>query len=318
MWTQVDGWARTEATVDVFERNKACLMDLTTAWLYGLGNGTDFLGDCTAAKAVLGAFKEQAAAFFWRSEFWGTSKLMQWIDVHLVPQAAHRSQHLINEWNSAMCKRAFSCVTQQSLTRELVESTVVRPLIYTQLRRSLKYSNLPLEELEATLSTELLDHLLASHDATGITLTYLMHQLSHRRTLQRALREELRHCTPAGLAHLFQGDLDTLPLLDAVLMETLRLHSANPGPWPRRVPGKGCRVGPFDSIPGKTVVSASSYTLHRNAAIFPHPEEWRTERWLEATKEELTEMNRWFWAFGSGARMCIGRYFAVHSKLSSC
>ena len=168
------------------------------------------------------------------------------------------------------------------------------------------------EEVEVTLSRELLDHLVASHDASGITLTYLMHELSQRRALQRALRQEL-HYIASDSVPFAQRDLDTLPLLDAILMETLRLYSANPGPWPRRVPAPGCRVGPFSNIPTGTIVSASSYTLHRNAAVFSQPEQWRPERWLDASVEKRSEMMRWFWAFGSGARMCLGKHFAVQS-----
>ena len=58
MRTQVRAWAQKQVTVDVLERNKACLMDLTTAWLYGLGNGTNFLSDQTVAEQVLGAFNK--------------------------------------------------------------------------------------------------------------------------------------------------------------------------------------------------------------------------------------------------------------------
>lgn len=38
---------------------------------------------------------------------------------------------------------------------------------------------------------------------------------------------------------------------------------------------------------------------------------WRPERWLEVTQDERDEMMRWFWAFGSGGRMCIGNNLAV-------
>ncbi len=237
MRSQVDAWAREHATVNVLEKNKACLMDLTTAWLYGLGNGTDLMTDGAAADQVLGAFKLGSAGFFWRSEFSGIMKLIEWFGLHLVPQAAYQSRQLIGEWNSAMCKMAS----------------------------------------------------------------------------KRALREELCRSTASSPATFTQRELHNLPLLDAVLMETLRLHSANPGSWPRRVPVTGCRLGPYSNIPAGTVVSASSYSLHRNGEIFPQPEEWRPKRWLDVSSEKHSEMMRWFWAFGSGARMCLGRYFAIQS-----
>ena len=63
-----------------------------------------------------------------------------------------------------------------------------------------------------------------------------------------------------------------------------------------------------------------SYCLHRNPEVFPEPEIWRPERWLiDQTSPEYKEMLRWFWAFGSGGRMCIGSHLAVQEiKLIVC
>lgn len=232
------------------------------------------------------------------------------------PTHPPRAGHLIEEWNVAMCRMAYDRMTHQSSTTcgEVNSTTTSYPLFYTNLRHRLEASDLRSGELEATLSRELLDHLVASHDASGLTLTYLMHMLSQRKPLQRALRDELRHSTASESAPCTQRDINTLQLLNAILMQTLRLYSANPGPWPRGVPAAGCQVGPFPNIPADAVVSASSYTLHRNAAVFPQPEQWRLERWLDAGVERRSEMMmRWFWACGSGARVCIGRYFAIQS-----
>ena len=306
--TEVHAWARDDATVDVLEKNKACLMDVTSAWLFGLSLGTNFLQDPIAADLFFNPFKQSSSGFFWRSEFPKATKCLQRIGIHLVPRAAYHSRRVVQKWCSATCEAAF-----ESMARHPYPD---RPLVYTQFRRSLEQSHLPVNKLEATLSAELLDHLVASHDVSGITLTYLMHELSRRRPLQRSLKEEISKLPgpdSASLAHR----IDTLPLLDAILMETLRLHSANPGPWPRRTPASGCRIGDFSNIPANTIISASSYSLHRNPAVFPQPEEWLPERWLDATAENRKEMMRWFWAFGSGARLCLGSHFAVRSTFGA-
>jgi cytochrome P450 len=49
----------------------------------------------------------------------------------------------------------------------------------------------------------------------------------------------------------------------------------------------------------------SPYTLHRNADVFPDPLVFNPERWLGNSKD-VAEMKKWFWAFSSGGRMCIG------------
>ena len=100
-------------------------------------------------------------------------------------------------------------------------------------------------------------------------------------------------------------------------METLRLHQAIPGSEPRVSPadGSGVLVGGH-RVPAGVRVSAQAYSLHRNPDAFPRPEEWCPERWLEDEGGPLGligsgKKGRWFWAFGSGGRRCVGSNFAM-------
>lgn len=116
--------------------------------------------------------------------------------------------------------------------------------------------------------------------------------------------------------------IDALPFLEACLLETLRLNAPIPGPQPR-TPTSPSQLslgvgGQTVIIPPDTRVSAQAYSLHRNPDVFPDPERWDPERWLidesaprEDEEERLKEMHRWFWAFGSGGRMCFGSNFAL-------
>lgn len=309
---EVHAWARDGAIVDVLEMNKACLMDLTTAWLYGLSNGTNFLRDSAAAKQFFTVFQKGIAGSFWRSEFHTTTKFLSLIGIHLVPRDTKPSRRILERWTSTLCDAAFNTMAQQSSANGGTDPADP-PVVYSQLRQSLERSDVRSEDMNAVLCVELLDHVVASHDVTGVTLTWIMYELSQRPSWQSALRKELLESAAhdsVPVAHR----IDSLPLLDAIMMETMRLRSANPGPWPRRTPARGCRIGRFADIPSGTVVSASTYTLHRNAAVFPEPEQWRPERWLNASTEQRKEMMRWFWAFGSGARICTGNHFAIYSK----
>lgn len=194
------------------------------------------------------------------------------------------------------------------------EESADYPLIYNILRRALEQPKMPQDEKEPALAAELLDHAVASHDVTGITLTYLMYELSRNQELQHQLRLELNTSKNKPAACLTARELDSLPLLDAIVLETLRVHSANPGPWPRVTHTTGIRVGSYTDIPAGTTISASSWTLHQNAEVYPHPESWSPERWLDIDPETRSKMMKWFWPFGSGTRMCIGRHFAIYGK----
>jgi cytochrome P450 len=152
--------------------------------------------------------------------------------------------------------------------------------------------------------------------------------------VQSALQAELRSLDPplrfppSSSSSSSTGKLlpsakavDALPLLQATLQETLRLRAAIPGPEPRVTPVGGCVLGPTGEyrVPGGVRVSAQAHSLHRNGEVFVNPESWEPERWLKhAGDEGLREMNRWFWAFGSGGRMCVGSNLAIYREYSPC
>lgn len=122
-------------------------------------------------------------------------------------------------------------------------------------------------------------------------------------------------------------EVDALPILHAILMETLRLHAPIPGIQPRVTPAVtgGTTLGTgaytYSRIPAGVRVQASAHALHRNKTAFPNPELFQYERWLDS-KESVAETKdengvtkeRAYWAFGSGGRMCLGSNFAIHGN----
>lgn len=61
-----------------------------------------------------------------------------------------------------------------------------------------------------------------------------------------------------------------------------------------------------ERIPGNFTVSVPTYAVHRDPEIFPDPETFRPERWLE-DDEKVRNMRAVFISFSSGARACIRR-----------
>ncbi len=74
-------------------------------------------------------------------------------------------------------------------------------------------------------------------------------------------------------------DLQNLPVLNAIIWETLRRHPAVPVPLPRIVPKGGAPVaGRF--LPAGTAVGVLTCGLQRTAAVFPDGDAWDPQRWL--------------------------------------
>lgn len=162
------------------------------------------------------------------------------------------------------------------------------------------------------LASEILDHFIAGAEAPRTTHTYIEWELSKRPAMQARLRKELQSLRNEELFFDFRR-VDSLPLLDAILTETLRVYTPTPGPQHRLTPPEGMELhGLF--IPGGVQISASLAVLHHNPIVFPKPDEWDPDRWLRANQAELDEMRRWYWPFNKGARICIGKDFTLIGK----
>jgi hypothetical protein len=158
------------------------------------------------------------------------------------------------------------------------------------------------------IASECADHLLAGIDTTSDTLMFLIWALSRpeNQTYQEKLKAEVRKIPESSLNEkgIPTADAcDKLPYLDAIIKETLRLYAPLPASEPRSLPSAATIDGYL--IPARTVVSMSPFSLHRNSTVFPEPLEFDPERWF-GEEEEVAEMKKWFWAFSSGGRMCIG------------
>lgn len=157
------------------------------------------------------------------------------------------------------------------------------------------------------IASECADHLLAGIDTTADTLMFLIWALSRPQNLhiQKRLIAELRtmkeDAIEDGVPRL--DAIDKLPYLDAVIRETLRLYAPLPASEPRSI-SSPCMIDGY-VVPARTVVNMSPYSLHRNAEVFPEPLKFDPDRWL-GPANQVAVMNKWFWAFSSGGRMCIG------------
>ncbi|KAJ5127258.1 hypothetical protein N7448_008037 [Penicillium atrosanguineum] len=143
--------------------------------------------------------------------------------------------------------------------------------------------------------------IVAGSDTTAVTLTYLIWVVLSHPSLRLQIEEEL-----ISLGGDYdEADLESLPVLNATITETLRLYGAAPGSLPRTVPEGGVTLSGY-YIPAGTTVSTQSYTIHRDPTLFPNPERFDPARWLPGDSEASEQARMALSPFGAGSRTCLG------------
>ncbi|KAH8897597.1 benzoate 4-monooxygenase cytochrome p450 [Thozetella sp. PMI_491] len=171
---------------------------------------------------------------------------------------------------------------------------------FTLLSR-MKNPKLGLHDIE--MAAECMDHMAAGIETTGDTLCWLMWQISQPEF--HYVQERLH----AEFEKLGDVPFDQFPYLDAVVKEGLRVFPSIPMSLPRVVPKGGRSIDGY-WLPEGTIVSCQSYTMHRwDEDVFPEPDRFRPERWLDVESEP--DRNRIFFAFSNGGRGCLGRHLAM-------
>ncbi|KAF3761798.1 cytochrome P450 [Cryphonectria parasitica EP155] len=315
--------------VDVYSLFLAVVMDFISAYIWGISRSTNFVQNKGYREHWLELYKSRNDYGFFPQELPRLTAFCKRFGVSLYPGWVDAANKELAAWNTLLCEQTSDHLTAASRASKdeasADDAVVMRALINgidkeeaANGEKSLLYHTSILQR-DLSIQSELWDHVLAGQETAGLTLTYLTWRMCQRPELQAQLREELLTVQPT--ARVEQGrdrslpdpkKLDSLPLLHAIVMETMRLHAPIPGPQPREVPYPSAKLGPY-TIPGGVRIAAAAHTLHRDEGVFARPEEWDPTRWLNETDQDSRRaMNRQFWAFSSGGRMCIGSNFAVH------
>jgi cytochrome P450 len=147
------------------------------------------------------------------------------------------------------------------------------------------------------LRDEMMTLLVAGHETTATTLSWLFWRLTQHPEIQDKLRAEI-NAGPMDPTRILQ-----LPYLDAVIKETLRLNPIIPfvARWvvePVTIAGH--------TIPKNVMIAPCIFLSHRRADHWPEPERFHPERFLD---KRLSGNE--FFPFGGGSRRCIGMAFAL-------
>ncbi|KXN88975.1 hypothetical protein AN958_06437 [Leucoagaricus sp. SymC.cos] len=166
--------------------------------------------------------------------------------------------------------------------------------------------------------SECMGHLIAGSDTSSISLSYFFWELSRRPDILKKLQIEIDEVMADSRAIPDILVLQELPYLNAFIKEGLRVYTAAPSLLERVVPNSTAKNGARDEIfdlmgyalPPGTVVSTQAWSMHRDPSVFPSPDAFLPERWLECSQTELTNMNQHMMPFGTGTRVCGGQNLA--------
>lgn len=159
-------------------------------------------------------------------------------------------------------------------------------------------------------------NMIAGSDTTAISLRSIFYYLLKNPPTMEKLLAELSEQSKAGNftrddALVRWEEVRSLPYLSAVINEGLRCHPAAGLTLERVVPAGGAQLaGHF--LPGGTLVGCSAWVVHRDTSVFgENPDEFRPERWIEASPERQALMQSCLFSFGSGSRTCIGKNISL-------
>jgi cytochrome P450 len=158
----------------------------------------------------------------------------------------------------------------------------------------------PLDDRE--VRDALITILIAGHDTTALALAWALAEIVPRPDVVDRLTDELKRVTGGGPPEA--QNLQALEYLDGSIRESLRLR-----PVALFVVRKTVR--PFAAggrvYPPGVVLCPCSYLVHRRDDLYPEPDLFRPERFLE----RKFAPHEWF-PFGGGNRVCLGMPFALY------
>ncbi|KAK0617727.1 cytochrome P450 [Immersiella caudata] len=175
-----------------------------------------------------------------------------------------------------------------------------------------KEGKLPEEEMTMyRLSGEGFNFLLAGTETTAASLTVITYHLLAQPAIYNCLMTDLEGLAPSNLKWT---ELEQRPYLWALIQESLRMM---PG-----VSHRSARIARHEDlvytsqdgntewvIPRGTPIGMTSMINHWDTGLFPNPNEFIPDRFLEDGKPNY-KLAKYLIAFGKGSRSCIGENLA--------
>ncbi|KAI4171236.1 MAG: hypothetical protein LQ343_004442 [Gyalolechia ehrenbergii] len=179
----------------------------------------------------------------------------------------------------------------------------------------------PTSTSQEDVDAELLLLMIATPDTTSAFICASIDNILHAPAIHSRVVSEVKTFVSQHKLHspvASYAEIKRIPYLTACIWEAARLCPSIPVVIPRRVSPGGLWVSGY-YIPEGTSIGASPSVINRDVGIFgPQTDQFRPERWLERTDEEVAKMHKFLFSWGFGARQCAGKDLALMMTFKVC
>ncbi|RPD74082.1 cytochrome P450 [Lentinus tigrinus ALCF2SS1-7] len=221
-------------------------------------------------------------------------------------------------------KRAALERGDEGLKQQLGEGKDIMSILLRANLTANVEDRLPEDQLIGQMSTLT----IAAMDTTSNALSMILYLLAKHPSAQARLRQEIVDAQAGGKeSRLGYDDLVSLPYLDAVCRETLRLYAPAPFrfretredvvlPLSAPIRGRDGKMITEIPLPKDTTILVGVMSSNTSKALWGDDAyEWKPERWLSPLPEAVTEAKipgvySHLMTFWGGGRACIGFKFS--------
>eukprot|EP00924_Labyrinthula_sp_SR-Ha-C_P012553 augustus_masked-scaffold_10-processed-gene-10.47-mRNA-1 protein AED:0.38 eAED:0.38 QI:0/-1/0/1/-1/1/1/0/533 len=181
--------------------------------------------------------------------------------------------------------------------------------------------NLQERQMEDDMLRDLiLNATIAGRDTTACAMSWMLYELSENLHVQKLLCAEISRCSNSWkekdgfrVPKLEDITHEKMPILTAVIYETLRLHP--PVPVNFKVATRDTHYLDGTLVPKGVKVVYDTYSINRNPANWSRPNEFLVDRWIPFKQPSMYK----FPVFQAGPRFCLGKDMALlEMKILAC
>ena len=275
----IDTWP-IEQPFPIHERMQAITLDIILRTVFGVDEGS-----------LLQKLRSLLIEFL---RLVGSSPLLliRWLQINLGP---------LTSWQRVgKLSREIDTVLYEQIAQRKAAAQNGRTDIMAMLVEARDEDGRPMSDQE--LRDEMITMLLAGHETTATSLSWVVHRLLQNPAVLEKVRAERQRVIGDG--PIQAEHVSELEYLDATIKETARLNPIVPAVV--RYLEQPTQIGAYE-IPTDCVAAPCIYLTHRRPELWPEPETFNPDRFVGKRVDPYT-----FFPFGGGVRHCLGAAFATY------